>query len=74
MYEVQGGVLHLHENVHESEFEIFSNDLPKELARLAELQNKPLQFSIVHIEKVKSYAPKVHHYVFDIVCKANNSI
>lgn len=66
--------MHLHENVHEAEFESFSSDLPKELARLAELQKKPLQFSIVHIEKVKSYAPKVHHYVFDIVCKPNSSL
>ena len=64
-------MFHLHENVHENEYDEFVRELPEELARLAKLQGKDLSFSICHVEDVKSYAPKVHHFVFDIVCTPN---
>ena len=59
----------MHENVHENEYDAFVRELPEELARLAAIQGKNLLFNICHVEDVKSYAPKVHHFVFDIECK-----
>ena len=64
----EGGVLHVHENVHDDEFSSFVNALPIELQRLGREKGKEYGCKIIHIEKVKSYAPKVYHYVFDVVC------
>lgn len=64
----EGGVLHVHENVHDDEYAQFVADLPNELQRLGEEKGKTYHCVIQHVEKVKSYAPKVYHYVFDVVC------
>ena len=64
----EGGILHVHENVHDDEFPAFVNALPIELQRLGREKGKEYECKIVHTEKVKSYAPKVYHYVFDVVC------
>lgn len=66
--ERQGGMLHVHENVHDREYESFISNLPVELEKIGKQKNKNLHCTIVHVEKVKSYAPKVFHYVFDVKC------
>ena len=60
--------MHVHENVHDIEYESFVSNLPAELERIGKEKGKHLHCTIVHIEKVKSYAPKVFHYVFDVQC------
>ena len=65
----QGGMLHVHENVHDDEYAKFVKELPKELMMEGQKLGKQYTCEIVHVEKVKSYAPKVYHYVFDIICK-----
>lgn len=64
----EGGMLHVHENVHDSEYEQYVQSLPKELEQLGERKGKKYHCKIDHIERVKSYAPKVYHYVFDVKC------
>jgi tRNA wybutosine-synthesizing protein 2/3/4 len=70
MLKKEGGILHVHENVHDSEYESFVQSLPKELEQLGEQKGKKYHCEISHIERVKSYAPKVYHYVFDVKCNA----
>ena len=66
--EALGGMLHIHENVHENEYASFLQELPGELESLGRAKGKKFVCQIVHVEKVKSYAPKVNHYVFDVQC------
>lgn len=61
-------MLHVHENVHDLEFDAFVSNLPRELEAIGEQKGKHFHCTIVHTEKVKSYAPKVFHYVFDVQC------
>lgn len=61
-------MLHVHENVHDNEFDSFVSNLTAELETIAQQKGKNLHCTVVHIEKVKSYAPKVYHYVFDVLC------
>jgi tRNA G37 N-methylase Trm5 len=64
----EGGVLHVHENVREGEAEEWARGtLIPELARLAEeAGSKAWTFTLEHIERVKGYAPRVAHFVFDV--------
>lgn len=67
-----GGWLHIHENVHE---EILKSGewvsfCVSTLEKLSEEKGKPFEFSVTHIEKVKSYAPRIYHIVLDIFCTA----
>lgn len=66
----QGGWLHVHENVPETDAEKFATYLEKELAAIA-LRGRESEWSCVcrNIQKVKSYAPRVFHYVFDMECR-----
>ena len=57
-------MLHVHENVHDREYESFISNLPVELEKIGKQKNKNLHCTIVHVEKVKSYAPKVFHRMF----------
>ncbi|NXQ12170.1 TYW2 protein, partial [Peucedramus taeniatus] len=36
---------------------------------LAELHGRPWRSSVLHVEAVKSYAPRVHHLVLDLECR-----
>lgn len=58
----------MHENVHDEEYEEFMKGLCGELECIAREKGKRFQCSIQHIENVKSYAPKVCHYVIDVLC------
>lgn len=58
----------MHENVHDEEYEAFMKGLCAELEEIAREKGKQFRCSIQHVENVKSYAPKVCHYVFDVLC------
>jgi tRNA wybutosine-synthesizing protein 2 len=64
----RGGYIHVHENMHQQELEIKSKQLIEQFENLFHSLNKPMQVVIEHIETVKSYAPRVYHYVFDLYC------
>jgi tRNA G37 N-methylase Trm5 len=66
----EGGTLHVHENVHEVSLQS-GEWLAMCLYRLGTLmadRGKPMRLVCTHLEKVKSYAPRVFHIVADIDC------
>jgi len=64
----QGGWLHVHENVHRDEVTAFVERMEANLADIARGLGKVWNVSCKHVERVKSYAPRVYHYVFDVLC------
>lgn len=68
-----GGTVHLHENVFEKELVQWTEGMLAEFQGLLHAQGKLLNVQLVHRECVKSYAPRVNHYVFDLVCRPHSS-
>ena len=65
-----GGIIHVHENVLESILHTWVEETRLKFETLLLEHGKPMKVSIVHLEKVKSYAPRVYHVVLDLVCTA----
>lgn len=65
----QGGWLHVHDNVAVEDREAWEQRLVATLESLAQECGKRWRISCAHVERVKSYAPKVHHLVADIHCE-----
>lgn len=69
---VSGGILHIHENVLEEDgaaLQDFARQMEADLEALASSSlGRVWKVRVVHIEKVKWYAPRVRHAVFDVVC------
>lgn len=63
-----GGVLHIHENVHQKEVDTWQEQTCRTFERLFAESHKPMVVTVLHRECVKSYAPRVHHYVLDVRC------
>ena len=63
-----GGFIHVHENVKISEIENKMKYICSTFEELFLKIDKPLKVKCVHVERVKSYAPKVLHIVFDLEC------
>lgn len=61
-----GGIIHVHENVADKDIKEWMEKTAEEFSRL--LAGKKLAATILHLEKVKSYAPRVHHVVLDLAC------
>ena len=61
-----GGMLHLHGNATAKNEKEWAETVIKELNNISNNLNRQFQFKLEHIEKVKSYAPKVNHVVLDI--------
>lgn len=64
----QGGWFHVHDNVAVEDREAWEQRLLTSLRQLAAQFGKKWVISCEHVERVKSYAPKVHHLVADIRC------
>ena len=68
---VSGGILHIHENVLEEDgaaLQDFAKQMEADLEALASSLDRVWKCACVHIERVKWYAPRVRHAVFDVVC------
>jgi len=74
-----GGVIHVHENIHEDLLENWAHvtlctafdALFQSLSESASGAPKPahrMSVKCIHLEKVKSYAPRVVHIVADLLC------
>jgi tRNA(Phe) wybutosine-synthesizing methylase Tyw3 len=63
-----GGTIHVHENVHEGILAQWVEDTRAKFETLLQGLGKQLTVSIVHLERVKSYAPRVYHVVLDLDC------
>ena len=61
--------MHVHENVLENGINDFAQTLVKYIISTAKNDyQKDWEVECRHIEKVKSYAPRIMHVVFDIFC------
>jgi tRNA wybutosine-synthesizing protein 3 len=63
-----GGVLHVHENVHENIIDSWVADACATFMKLFEERGRPMRVECYHVERVKSYAPRVIHIVADLKC------
>ena len=59
-------MLHLHGNATAKAEKKWAKQVIVKLMKLSEKNNRGFKFELMHIEKVKSYAPKVNHVVLDI--------
>lgn len=63
-----GGILHVHENVREDTINDWVEYMLEKLRGYFALMDKAMVLECRHIEKVKSYAPRVLHVVADVHC------
>ena len=67
-----GGYLHVHENVFEESggaLGAFARSIESDLEEIAARERgRPWRARVVHTERVKWYAPRVRHVVFDVLC------
>ena len=63
----KGGILHLHGNCVSKEEKKWAKEVLEELKKISDKLNRNFRFKLEHIEKVKSYAPKINHVVLDII-------
>ena len=65
-----GGTLHVHENVREDDIDAFVERLLNALrSELVACGKTGLGVRVLHVEKVKSYSPRVYHVVVDVLCE-----
>lgn len=62
----QGGWMHVHENVHEAKLAEWTAFVASTITKLAADAGKRWTVATTHLEKVKSYAPRVFHVVVDL--------
>ncbi|PKA48659.1 tRNA wybutosine-synthesizing protein 2/3/4 [Apostasia shenzhenica] len=67
---VEGGVLHIHGNVKDSEEKSWLEYVNKSVATFAHNDGLSWDVSAQHVERVKSYGPHIRHLVADIRCRA----
>jgi tRNA wybutosine-synthesizing protein 3 len=63
-----GGWFHVHDNVAVEDREAWEQRVLTSMRELAQQYGKHWTITCEHVEKVKSYAPKVYHFVADIHC------
>ena len=68
-----GGILHVHENVRDTEIPEWVENTKGHFEHLFRAANKPFLVTVRGVEKVKSYAPHVLHIVVDLVCTVLSS-
>lgn len=65
----QGGLLHIHGNVKDSEEKSWLEYIVESIGCIAESEGLLWDVSVQHVERVKSYGPHIRHIVADIRCK-----
>ncbi|XP_074307515.1 tRNA wybutosine-synthesizing protein 2/3/4-like [Silene latifolia] len=65
----EGGTLHIHMNVKDSEETEWTQHVVKSISEIAESEGRFWKVSMVHLERVKWYAPHIRHVVADISCE-----
>ncbi|KAG4146669.1 hypothetical protein ERO13_D05G173300v2 [Gossypium hirsutum] len=64
-----GGILHVHGNVKDTEVELWANHVSKSISEIARSEGHRWEVTIDHVEKVKWYAPHIRHLVADVKCR-----
>ncbi|CAO2842541.1 unnamed protein product [Amaranthus hypochondriacus] len=65
----EGGTLHIHGNVKDSEENQWTQHVINSISELAKAEGRCWNVSLVHLERVKWYAPHIRHLVADIKCE-----
>ncbi|KAI0497892.1 hypothetical protein KFK09_021130 [Dendrobium nobile] len=65
----QGGLLHIHGNVKDSEEKSWLDYIVESIVCIAETEGLLWAVSLQHVERVKSYGPHIRHIVADVKCK-----
>ncbi|XP_022926928.1 tRNA wybutosine-synthesizing protein 2/3/4 [Cucurbita moschata] len=66
---IEGGTLHVHGNVKDSEEELWTQHLLHSITEIAKSEGHCWDVSVEHTERVKWYAPHIRHLVVDVRCK-----
>lgn len=64
----EGGTLHVHGNVKDSEEESWRQHVSKSIYEIATSEGHHWEVSVQHVERVKWYAPHIRHLVADVRC------
>ena len=64
----RGGTLHVHYNVNAADIECWVEEMLATFTSLFRAAGKEMTLDCTHVEKVKSYAPRVFHIVADVTC------
>ncbi|RKP37858.1 S-adenosyl-L-methionine-dependent methyltransferase, partial [Dimargaris cristalligena] len=69
----EGGILHVHTNARADELAEWLDHLRSRLGQLLAHWKTASSWmvSVLHVERVKSFAPLVYHYVVDVECRPN---
>ncbi|PON43912.1 BTB-kelch protein [Parasponia andersonii] len=65
----EGGMLHIHGNVKDSEEGSWAEHVSNSISEIAKSEGLCWEVSVVHLERVKWYAPHIRHLVADVRCK-----
>ncbi|KAI3456455.1 hypothetical protein Pfo_013118 [Paulownia fortunei] len=65
----EGGMLHIHGNVKDTEEVLWTNHVVQSISDIAKSEGHFWEVSVDHIERVKWYAPHIRHLVIDVRCK-----
>ncbi|KAF8093012.1 hypothetical protein N665_0393s0014 [Sinapis alba] len=65
----EGGILHVHGNVKDSDVSSWAEHVSKSLSDIARAEGRSWEVTVEHIEKVKWYAPRIRHLVADVRCR-----
>lgn len=65
----EGGTLHIHGNVKDSEETQWNDHVAKSISEIAKSEGRYWEVSMVHLERVKWYAPHIRHVVADVRCE-----
>ncbi|XP_021719707.1 tRNA wybutosine-synthesizing protein 2/3/4-like [Chenopodium quinoa] len=65
----EGGTLHIHGNVKDSEESQWTLHIMDSISEIAKSEGRCWNVSVVHLERVKWYAPHIRHLVADVRCE-----
>ncbi|XP_021766875.1 tRNA wybutosine-synthesizing protein 2/3/4-like [Chenopodium quinoa] len=65
----EGGTLHIHGNVKDSEENQWTLHVMDSISEIAKSEGHCWNVSVVHLERVKWYAPHIRHLVADVRCE-----
>ncbi|KAL6656615.1 hypothetical protein ACP70R_004395 [Stipagrostis hirtigluma subsp. patula] len=66
---VDGGILHIHGNVNDSDETLWLDNVVESINNIAKTHGLSWSVSVEHVERVKWYGPHIRHLVVDVRCR-----
>ncbi|TXG47030.1 hypothetical protein EZV62_026324 [Acer yangbiense] len=66
---IEGRMLHMHGNVKDSGEGLWTNHISKSISEIDISDGHCWEVTVEHVERVKWYAPHIHHLVVDVKCR-----